>query len=69
MRSKPLKLSARQKELLSYLAQGYEWSEISDVTGLAATTVRTHLGAAYAKLGVDNRHDAVRRARELELID
>jgi len=35
---------------------------------LSVNTVKTHLAAIYRKLGASGRREAVRRARELELL-
>jgi LuxR family transcriptional regulator, maltose regulon positive regulatory protein len=35
---------------------------------ISANTVKTHLRSIYRKLATDHRSEAVRRARQLELI-
>jgi ATP/maltotriose-dependent transcriptional regulator MalT len=37
--------------------------EVASEPVLSENTVKTHLRRIYEKLGVDNRHDAVSRAR------
>jgi LuxR family maltose regulon positive regulatory protein len=42
--------------------------EIADQLTVSLNTMRTHTRNIYAKLGVNSRRAAVRRARELELL-
>jgi LuxR family maltose regulon positive regulatory protein len=65
---KPVKLSKQQKKMLEYLALGYNNPEIARLTGLSIDTVKNHLWLAYQKLDVDNKMDAVIKARELQMI-
>ena len=53
------KLTAREQEILSLLAQGYLIKEISDRLGIAFHTARTHLRHIYEKLHVQSRTEAV----------
>jgi len=48
-------LSARELEVASLAALGHSDKEIARHLDIAFTTVRTHLGHAFRKLGVDNR--------------
>jgi len=48
-------LSARELEVASLAALGHSDKEIARFLDIAFTTVRTHLGHAFRKLGVDNR--------------
>lgn len=66
---RPVKLSKQQTLMLSLLSQGYKNAEISDITGLAIPTIKSHTSIAYHKLGVNNALDAVLKARELGFID
>lgn len=66
---KPVKLSRQQTRMISLLAKGYRNAEISELTGLAIPTIKTHTSIAYQKLGVNNSLDAVLAARNLGLID
>ena len=63
-----VKLSKRQKLMLELLAQGLSQAEISEQTGLAIPTVKSHLYAAYNKLGASNSRTAVAKAAELGFI-
>lgn len=60
-------LTAREREVLSWVARGKTNSEIAQLLWLAPSTVRKHLENVYAKLGVNTRTAAV--ARFLGLID
>ena len=66
--SKPIKLSAQQQRMIELLAEGHRNSEICQLTGLKLPTVKTHISAAYKKLGVNNAMDAILKARELGLL-
>ncbi|WP_461297354.1 response regulator [Streptomyces harbinensis] len=57
-------LTARETELLELAADGAPISEIAARAALAQGTVRNYLSSAAAKLHAENRHTAVRLARE-----
>ncbi|MEW5800291.1 MAG: response regulator transcription factor [Bacteroidota bacterium] len=52
-------LSAREHEILTYLAKGYRYKEIADTLFISVETVRTHLRNIYEKLHVRSRTEAV----------
>jgi len=52
------KLTKREHEVLSLLAQGYQYKEIGDKLGIGFTTVRRHLEHIYEKLHVQSRTEA-----------
>ena len=54
-------LTAREREVLSWVARGKTNSEIAQMLWLAPSTVRKHLENVYAKLGVSTRTAAVAR--------
>jgi DNA-binding CsgD family transcriptional regulator len=60
-------LTARERDVLSWVARGKTNAEIAQLLWLAPSTVRKHLENVYAKLGVNTRTAAV--ARFLGLID
>jgi DNA-binding CsgD family transcriptional regulator len=60
-------LTAREREVLSWVARGKTNAEIAQLLWLAPSTVRKHLENVFAKLGVSTRTAAV--ARFLNLID
>lgn len=55
------KLSAREKEILSYLAKGYRYKEIASFLFISTDTVRKHIHHIYEKLQVSSRTDAINR--------
>ncbi|TDC72990.1 response regulator transcription factor [Streptomyces hainanensis] len=57
-------LTEREAEVLELAADGAPIAEIAVRAGLAPGTVRNYLSAAATKLGAENRHTAVRLARE-----
>lgn len=60
-------LTAREREVLSWVARGKTNDEVARLLWLAPSTVRKHLENAYGKLGVNTRTAAV--AHFLGLID
>jgi DNA-binding CsgD family transcriptional regulator len=60
-------LTAREREVLAWVARGKTNAEIARLLWLAPSTVRKHLENVYAKLGVSTRTAAV--ARFLGLLD
>jgi LuxR family maltose regulon positive regulatory protein len=61
-------LTEREQSVLTYLATRMTAAEIAVELYLSVNTVKTHLAAIYRKLGASGRREAVRRARELELL-
>jgi len=55
-------LSAREREILGYLATTMSANEICGALFVSPNTLKTHLKSIYRKLGVDNRRDAGRLA-------
>ena len=53
-------LSARERQILGYLATTMSASEICEALFVSPNTLKTHLKSIYRKLGVDNRRDATR---------
>ena len=60
-------LSARELDVLRLLGTDLDGPEIARELVVSLNTVRTHTKNIYAKLGVNNRRAAVRRAKELDL--
>lgn len=52
-------LTGREREILSYAAQGYENKHIADRLCVSLDTVKTHLHHIYRKLGVTGRVEAI----------
>ncbi|HXT92749.1 MAG TPA: helix-turn-helix transcriptional regulator [Trebonia sp.] len=65
---RPVMLTDREQSVLAYLATSLTAAEIAEELYLSVNTVKTHLAAIYRKLGASGRREAVRRARELELL-
>ncbi|MCX5098120.1 response regulator transcription factor [Streptomyces sp. NBC_00053] len=57
-------LTAREAEVLEMAADGAPIAEVARRASLSPGTVRNYLSSATAKLSADNRHTAVRIARE-----
>jgi DNA-binding NarL/FixJ family response regulator len=50
--------SYREKEVLAMVVRGYPNQQIADCLYLAESTVKSHLGSAFQKLGVHSRTEA-----------
>lgn len=61
-------LSERELDVLRLLGTELSGPEIASTLVVSLHTVRSHTKAIYAKLGVNTRRAAVRRAAELELL-
>jgi DNA-binding NarL/FixJ family response regulator len=59
-----LGLTPREAEVLFWVAQGKSNPEIATILGIGLTTVKKHLEATFAKLGVENRTSAAAMALE-----
>ena len=60
-------LSERELDVLRLLGTDLDGPDIARELVVSLNTVRTHTKNIYAKLGVNNRRAAVRRAAELDL--
>ena len=58
-----VQLSDRERDVLLALEQGQRLIDVANSLVVSENTIKTHLRRIYEKLGVDNRHDAVSRAR------
>jgi len=66
--AKPLEklgLSARESEILLWVAQGKTNFETGTILGISSGTVKKHLENIYAKLGVEGRNAATLKALEV----
>ncbi len=61
-------LSERELEVLRLLGGELDGPDIARELSVSLATVRTHTRSIYAKLGVNSRRAAVRRAAELGLL-
>ncbi len=62
-------LSEREQQVLQLLAQGSSNQDIAQDLVIALDTVKRHVSHIFSKLGVTNRVQAVKQARELGLLD
>jgi DNA-binding NarL/FixJ family response regulator len=65
----PPKLSAREAEVLSLLADGLGTGEIASSLYMSESTAKTHITHIYQKLGAANRAQALVTAMRLGLLD
>jgi two-component system, NarL family, nitrate/nitrite response regulator NarL len=63
------RLSARELDILSFVAEGKSTPEIAAALHLSAATVKTHLQKIYDRLGVSDRTSAVVVALRRGLLD
>jgi LuxR family maltose regulon positive regulatory protein len=61
-------LSQRERAVLRYLPSMLTFMEIGSELFISVNTTKSHVRSIYRKLGVVGRRDAVRRARELQLL-
>ena len=64
-----LELSAREREVLRLLAQGYNNMEIARKLTLSEKTIRNYISNIYTKLQVNSRGAAIVLARQSGLVD
>jgi DNA-binding NarL/FixJ family response regulator len=57
-------MSRRELEILELVARGFSNKEISSTISIAEQTVRNHISAIYYKMGVSDRSQAARLAKE-----
>jgi LuxR family transcriptional regulator, maltose regulon positive regulatory protein len=61
-------LSDREREVLRHISGMLSTAEVASEMYISVNTVKTHLRTIYRKLAATHRGEAVRRARQLELI-
>jgi DNA-binding NarL/FixJ family response regulator len=61
-------LTAREREVLQWIAEGLANKQIAMKLGISEHTVKFHLSSLYAKLNVASRTEAVKRGLGLGLI-
>ena len=62
------RLTRREHDVLAELSLGGSYADVADALFVSENTVKTHLSSVYRKLGVDRRVDALRIAREQDLL-
>jgi two-component system, NarL family, nitrate/nitrite response regulator NarL len=65
----PPKLSAREREVLNLIAEGFSAPDIGKQIHVSTTTVKSHLRSLYEKLGVSDRAAAVAEAMRRGLLE
>lgn len=63
-----LGISKREYEVLELIAQGLSNQEIAEKLFVSLNTVKTHSSNLFMKLNVRRRTEAIRRAKELQLL-
>jgi LuxR family maltose regulon positive regulatory protein len=58
-------LSKRELEVLGLMAQGLKYNQIAEQLYVSLNTIRSHTKNIYGKLKVNNRTQAIERARDL----
>jgi len=66
--SRSASISQREQEILRLISAGHSNSQIASNLCLSVSTVKTHVGNIFVKLGVKNRAQAIVSARELRLV-
>jgi ATP/maltotriose-dependent transcriptional regulator MalT len=61
-------LSERERTVLRYLPTMLTFGEIGSELYISVNTTKSHVRNIYRKLGAAGRRDAVRRARQLQLL-
>ena len=61
-------LTEREREVLRHVSDMLNTAEVASEMYISVNTVKTHLKSIYRKLAATHRREAVRRARQLELI-
>jgi DNA-binding CsgD family transcriptional regulator len=62
-------LTPTERRVLFCLSSDMANKEIGNELNIAGSTIKTHISNIFRKLEVTNRHEAVRRAREIGVID
>jgi two-component system nitrate/nitrite response regulator NarL len=68
-RNVPPSLTAREREVLSLIADGLSAPEIATRLTLSVATIKSHLGTLYDKLDVSDRAAAVAKAIRIGLLE
>ena len=61
-------LTEREREVLRHVSGMLNTAEVASEMYISVNTVKSHLKSIYRKLAATHRGEAVRRARQLELI-
>jgi ATP/maltotriose-dependent transcriptional regulator MalT len=61
-------LTRTERKLLMLMDSDLSYPEIAELQHVSINTIKTHRKNIYTKLGVNNRDEAIQRARNLHLI-
>ena len=61
-------LSSRERDVLRHVGEMLDTADIAAEMYISVNTVKTHLKSIFRKLGASDRREAVRRARQLNLL-
>jgi DNA-binding NarL/FixJ family response regulator len=61
-------LTAREREVLRYIARGYTYKEVAHRLHISVKTVETHVSAVLRKLQLSNRYELTRWATDRRLV-
>ena len=61
-------LTDRERDVLLLMSKGHKYKEIGDILFISQNTVRYHVKAIYRKFNVNNRTQALEKARKLQII-
>ena len=61
-------LTRRERQILAHIARGLDNAQIAAHLALSEKTVRNHITAVFAKIGAENRGQAIVQAREAGLV-
>jgi DNA-binding NarL/FixJ family response regulator len=61
-------LTAREREVLRYIARGYAYKQIARQLHISVKTVETHVSAVLRKLQLSNRYELTRWATDRRLV-
>lgn len=61
-------LTDREMDVLHLMTEGLKYKEIAEKLFISQNTVRFHVKAIYGKLSVNNRTQAIERARQLRIL-
>jgi LuxR family maltose regulon positive regulatory protein len=64
----PEPLSERELEVLRLMSSGHSGPQIAEQLYLSINTVKTHVKNVYRKLGVNQRYEAIQKAKDVGLI-
>lgn len=65
----PVRLTPTEQQVLQYVARGFKYAEIAQLSSISTHTVHTHIRNIYAKLSVSSRGEAVFEASRMGLLD